>query len=122
MLLFVIGFLSGMVGGMGIGGGTILIPSMIFFAGVTQHTAQGVNLVSFIPTALAAVFVHIRNKHVRFKLAAYLITTGAIGAIIGSVLASHMPAQLLRKLFGGLLLIMGIVELLRKEKKSSIKS
>jgi uncharacterized membrane protein YfcA len=117
MLLFFIGFLSGMIGGMGIGGGTILIPSMIFFAGVSQHVAQGINLVSFIPTALAAVLVHIKNKHIRFKLAINLLLTGAIGAIIGSLFALQIPGKLLRQLFGGLLLIMGIFELLRKKKK-----
>ena len=65
MLLFFIGLVSGMLGGMGIGGGTIQIPSLIFLVGVSQHTAQGINLASFIPTALAAIIFHSRNKRIR---------------------------------------------------------
>jgi len=117
MLLFIIGLLSGMVGGMGIGGGTILIPSLILFTGTTQHAAQGINLASFIPTAIAAIFIHARNGHVRFKLAFHLILSGTLGAVSGSVLASYMSAPVLRKMFGIFLLVMGVYELLRRDKK-----
>jgi uncharacterized membrane protein YfcA len=118
MLLFFIGLLSGIISGMGIGGGTVLIPSMIFLAGVTQHAAQSINLTAFVPTALVAIYVHCKNKHIRFKLALHLISAGALGAILGSGLASSMPAHLLRKMFGVFLLLMGIYEFFRKEKKS----
>ena len=118
MLLFLIGLLSGIVSGMGIGGGTVLIPSLIFFAGVSQHTAQSINLTSFIPTALVALLVHWKNKHVRFKMAFQLILAGAAGAVAGSWLASSLASILLRKLFGIFLLIMGIYELFRKSKKN----
>ena len=117
MLLFVIGLLSGMIGGMGIGGGTILIPSLIFIAEVSQHVAQGVNLISFIPTSLFAIIIHIKNRHIRFKTAFHLIPAGALGAILGSFMASCLSASLLRKLFGIFLLVMGFYELLRKEKE-----
>jgi len=116
VLLFIIGLLSGMIGGMGIGGGTILIPSIIFFAGITQHAAQGINLVSFIPTAIAAILIHARNKHVRFRLAFHLILAGISGAVIGSVLASYMSGSVLRRMFGIYLLVMGVHEMLRKGK------
>lgn len=114
MLLLLIGIMSGVISGMGIGGGTVLIPSLIFFADVSQHTAQSINLTSFIPTALFALFIHWRNKHVRFKLAFQLILAGVAGAIMGSWLASSLASTLLRKLFGGFLLVMGIYELFRK--------
>jgi uncharacterized membrane protein YfcA len=117
VLLFFIGLVSGMLGGMGIGGGTIQIPSLIFLVGVSQHTAQGINLASFIPTALAAIIVHSRNKRIRFKLAFQLVLSGTAGALTGSLLASCMSASLLRKLFGGFLLVIGIYELLRKDRK-----
>lgn len=116
MLHFIIGFLSGIAGGMGIGGGTVLIPFLIFFTEAAQHEAQGVNLVTFIPTALAAVIVHIKNKHIQLKTAFQLIIAGITGAILGSYLASIISAQLLKKMFGVFLLIMGLYELIRKEK------
>ena len=117
MLLFLIGLLSGIVSGMGIGGGTVLIPAMIFLAGASQHSAQSVNLTAFIPTALVAIYVHSKNKHVRFKLALHLVLAGALGALLGSLLASSMPSHLLRKLFGGFLLVMGVYEFIRKGTK-----
>jgi hypothetical protein len=79
MLLFIIGVVSGFIGGMGIGGGTILIPSMIFLVRTPQQIAQGINLASFIPTSLAAVFVHSKRRHVRFKIAFLLILSGIPG-------------------------------------------
>ena len=116
LLLFAIGLVSGVISGMGIGGGTVLIPAMIFLAGVSQHSAQGINLTVFIPTALVAICVHSKNKHIRFRLALPLILAGISGAVLGSILASSMPSRLLRKLFGGFLLGMGIYELFRKKK------
>ncbi|AEF17473.1 protein of unknown function DUF81 [Thermoanaerobacterium xylanolyticum LX-11] len=64
MKLFIIGFLSGIIGGMGIGGGTILIPSLTIFANIEQHMAQSVNLLSFIPTATIALLYHLKQKNV----------------------------------------------------------
>jgi uncharacterized membrane protein YfcA len=119
MLLFIIGLLSGMIGGMGIGGGTVLIPSLVFIIGVSQHVAQGINLISFIPTSIIAIFVHSKNKHIVFKTALHLILAGVIGAAVGSFTASYISASLLRKLFGIFLLVMGIYELVRKEKKDT---
>ena len=66
MLLAAAGFLSGILSGMGVGGGMILIPVLTIFAGASQHTAQTVNLYYFIPSAAAALVVHI--KKIRPKL------------------------------------------------------
>lgn len=115
MLLFIIGLCSGIISGMGIGGGTILIPSLIFLAGLNQHAAQGVNLASFIPTAIVAIIIHTKNKHIKFKLALHLTLAGLIGAAAGSMAAAAMPPDMLRKLFGLFFLAMGVYELVRKE-------
>ena len=64
MALIITGFLSGIIGGMGIGGGTILIPIMTIFLGFDQKTAQAVNLIYFIPTAITALTIHIKNKQI----------------------------------------------------------
>ena len=56
------GFLSGIISGMGIGGGTILIPALSLFLNINQHTAQGVNLLFFIPTAIVALFIHKKKR------------------------------------------------------------
>ena len=114
MLVALIGFFSGIIGGMGIGGGTVLIPSLIFFLGTEQHTAQSINLISFIPTAFVAVLIHLRHKNIEKKLVVKLIL-GLIGASIGSIIAVSLNAQLLKKFFAGFLLIMGLYEIFSKK-------
>jgi len=121
MVLFLIGVVSGIVSGMGIGGGAILIPALIIFIKPEQHVAQSVNLLFFIPTAIVALIIHIKNKHIDFKMALPIIITGLIGAFFGSKLAISMPGNTLRKWFGVFLLIMGIYEMFRKGEKGKEK-
>lgn len=118
MILFLIGLASGIISGMGIGGGAILIPALVIFTNPPQHIAQSVNLLFFVPTAIIALFVHIKNKRVDFRLAVPIIVFGLIGAFIGSKLALSLPGSVLRKFFGVFLLAMGIYEFFRKGKNS----
>lgn len=104
--LIITGFLSGIITGMGLGG-IILIPALTMLLGYSQKAAQGINLVYFIPTSLIALWVHIKNKNVDFKLAKPLILWGVIGAIAGAFLVKLLPAQTLRKIFACLLLLIG---------------
>ena len=66
MFLTILGFLSGIIGGMGMGGGTILIPALILFAHIDPKIAQSVNLLSSIPMTIFALIIHIKNKKVNF--------------------------------------------------------
>ncbi|TYQ17995.1 UNVERIFIED_CONTAM: hypothetical protein Cloal_0391 [Acetivibrio alkalicellulosi] len=116
MILFLIGFIAGIVSGMGIGGGAILIPALIMFVKPPQHIAQSVNLLYFIPTAIVALVIHIKNKRINFKLALPIIIFGLFGAYIGSQLALNLSGPVLRKWFGVFLLAIGINEMLRKTK------
>lgn len=116
-MIFIIGFLSGIVSGMGIGGGTIMIPALVFFAGASQQIAQSVNLLFFIPTAIIALFIHVKNKNIDFKLAIPIIITGLIGAYFGSHLAVALSGLTLKKWFGFFLLAMGLYELIRGVKR-----
>jgi uncharacterized protein len=117
MILFLIGLLSGIISGMGIGGGAILIPALYIFIKPEQHILQSVNLLFFIPTAIIALIVHIRNKVINFKGALSIIFTGLIGVYLGTKLALALPSVILKKWFGVFLLLMGIYELIRKSKK-----
>ena len=107
----IIGFFSGIISGMGIGGGAILIPALILLGSVTQQTAQGINLLYFLPTAAISLLVHIKNKRVELKTAGILGASGVLGAIGGSLLAVKLSGELLGKLFGGFLLLIGIYEI-----------
>ena len=64
MVEVLIGIAAGIIGGMGIGGGTILIPGIVFLLKIEQQTAQSINLLSFIPAAALAVFIHNKNKNI----------------------------------------------------------
>lgn len=115
-MVVAVGFVSGIISGLGIGGGTILIPALIFLVGLDQHQAQGVNLIYFVPTALMALRTHTKNKNVEWKVSKSLVVYGVAGAVAGAFLATSMDPTLLRKAFGGFLLLMGLSELFKKNK------
>lgn len=119
IILIITGFIAGIVSGMGIGGGTILIPALTLIIALPQKTAQGINLLYFIPTASVALFTHIRAKRIRKDLLIGLIIGGIAGAIIGSLLANALEPDYLRKGFGVFLLVMGLTEIFKKESKQS---
>ena len=112
------GFLSGIISGMGIGGGTVLIPALTMFLNINQHTAQGVNLLFFIPTAIIALIIHKKNGNLDIKTAIPLMLWGLIGALCGSLLAIKIKPEILKRLFGGFLFLMGGYEIYKglKEK------
>ena len=105
------GFVSGIISGMGIGGGTILIPALVFFSEISQKTAQGINLVYFIPTAIFALIVHIRKKNVMIKTAVIIGCFGVLGSVLGSFCVSAVSDSGLRKIFGVFLGLIGIYEI-----------
>ncbi|MBS5794663.1 MAG: TSUP family transporter [Clostridiales bacterium] len=116
MWLFLVGLISGIISGMGIGGGVILIPALTLIFGFEQKIAQNINLLYFIPTAIIAIFVHSKNKTIEKQGLFKIIIFGIIGAIFGSIIAINLNGEILRKIFGWFLLIMGISEILKKEK------
>lgn len=111
MLIVILGFLAGIIGGMGMGGGTILIPALVLFASIDPKIAQSVNLLSSIPMTLAALIVHIRKKNVLTHLVVPIALFGIVGAMLGSNVAEYISSETLRKFFGVFLLIIGISEI-----------
>ena len=84
MYEIIIGIISGIVSGMGMGGGTILILALSTFFGINQHVAQATNLVFFIPTSLVAIFVSLRTELIEWKTGNIIMIFGIVGAIIRS--------------------------------------
>ena len=121
MLSSAFGFLSGIISGMGIGGGVVLIPLLVLFTATNQQQAQGINLLYFIPTAIAALVVHIKNKKIKFRYAWKLILSSLPWAIGASILAVNLKSDVLQKMFAVMLLITGIYELFAggKDEKQS---
>ena len=114
IMCILIGVLSGIISGMGIGGGAVLIPAVVFFCGLTQKEAQFINLIYFIPTGISALFMHYKNGNIEKSILKSLILYGIIGALAGAFIASMIDEMLLRKLFGCFIGVMGIVEIFRK--------
>ncbi len=117
MLEILLGFISGMISGMGMGGGTVLIPGLVLFAGIEQKTAQGINLLYFMPSAIAALILHIKNKHIQKSFLLFLIGGGLLGACIGAYLAVRFSNNFLRKIFAVFLTIMGLYEIFCKDQE-----
>lgn len=116
MKLIIFGFLSGIISGMGIGGGTILIPSLVLFQGLDQLQAQGINLIVFIPIGIIALITHKKQGNIESKYNKKIIMGGLVGAIIGSIIALRLDPNSLRKYFGIFLGGMGLFEFFKKEK------
>ncbi len=123
----VIGIVAGIVSGTGMGGGTILIFLLSFLLGIEQHIAQATNLIFFIPTAIVAIMVNLKNKNIDMKLAILISVFGIFGAIIGANLSIHMEVGILKKVFGVFLAIIAmneiysIFKLYRKQYKNNQK-
>lgn len=116
--LILAGLFGGVVGGMGMGGGTLLIPILTMFLGIKQHMAQALNLLVFIPTGLIALAIHIKNKLVDFKVFAIIILPAIITAVGAAFLAGQMKSETLRLLFGIFLIAIGLFMLYQAIKQS----
>lgn len=104
------GVSGGLLGGMGMGGGTVLIPILSLFFNLGQHTVQAVNLISFIPMAVIALIIHVKNGLVDFKGVLPIIITGVIFCIIGCFVARNINGSVLRRIFGGFLILLSVVQ------------
>ncbi len=114
MITYIAAFLSGLLGSMGFGGGSVLIIYLTLFANTDQLTAQGINLLFFIPCAILSVIINIKNKLVKYKVGAYLILGGAVGIAVGAFAVKSIDKSLLSKLFGGFIFIIGLITLFQK--------
>ena len=121
LYLILAGLISGVFGGMGMGGGTLLIPILTIFLGFTQKNAQAINLLVFIPMALVSLIIHIKNKLVDFKVGILIMATGICFSLIGSMLASSISNDLLRKIFGVFLVAVGLNQVIQTIKMAKNK-
>ena len=125
MLEVLIGFISGIVSGTGMGGGTILILCLSIFSGIEQKIAQATNLIFFIPTSIVAIYINIKKRNINFKNSKLVIFFGIIGAIIGAIIAKNMNTKILKKAFGVFLAFIAIHEvyeifkMYKKDKKNN---
>lgn len=108
ILYLVAGFVSGMLGGMGMGGGTVLIPVLTLFFGVEQHVAQATNLIAFLPMAAFSLNVHKKKGLLKTDGVWWIVVPALLTSVAGGFIAGILPAGILRKLFGAFLVFLAV--------------
>ncbi len=122
MLSFLIavaaGLVCGVLSGFGIGGGSLLMVWMTAVLFMEQKTAQGINLLYFLPTAAAALIFHTKNRLFEWKAVVPAAIAGSVTAALAALLSANLEMSLLRKLFGGFLILVGLSEVFLKTRKA----
>lgn len=111
LIYLAVGLLAGVLGGMGMGGGTVLIPALTIFLGVNQHIAQATNVIAFLPMAALALPAHKRNGLLRTDDAWEIIIPALITTVLAGFVMAALPTQVLRKLFGIFLISLAVKQL-----------
>ncbi len=115
-ILILIGLAAGFFGGLvGLGGGIIMIPAMVYFLGITQHQAQGTSLAVMLPpVGIMAVYNYYKIGAVNFKFALVIAATFVLGSFFGSKIAVNISTDTIKKIFGIAVILMGIKMLIGK--------
>lgn len=119
VLKIIIGVVGGVVAGMGMGGGTLIIPLLTLLLGFDQIHAQGVNLIAFLPMSVVALFIHFKNKLVEIKSTWMLALVGCVFSLIGSLFAVQIENKILKKIFALFLIVLAIWQLLEMIKNKN---
>lgn len=114
---FAAGVLTGVLSGFGVGGGTLLLVYMTLVAGLEQQLAQGINLLYFLPAGLMALPAHVKNGYIEKSALVPCIGAGLVCAAGAAWAATSMDTAVLRKCFGGFLILIGLWELMGKRRK-----
>ena len=115
-IVIVASFLIAVLSGMGVGSGGLLVVFLALFADVPQISAQGVNLVFFLFSSGASMLYHVGRRQLPLLAILLVSAAGLLGAIPGTYAALLLPEKLVRRLFGGMLVLSGTVSLFKREK------
>lgn len=105
------GIISGVFAGMGMGGGTFLIPILTLFLGVNQRVSQGVNLLVFLPMAVVVIIIYARKKMIDFNGWWLISLPACLVCVLGAFFAFKIPVQILKIVFAVFIIIIGIVQI-----------
>ena len=110
MLLIIIGLIAGVLSGMiGVGGGIIIVPALVFFLGFSQHQAQGTSLgLLLLPVGILAVMNYYNKGFIDIKVVVIMSIAFILGGWLGSKLSLALPGDIVKKIFGVLLFYTGI--------------
>ena len=113
IILIIIGLLAGLLSGLvGVGGGILMIPLLIIFLGLTQHEAQGTALFAMLPPiGILAAINYYKEGFVKWEYAIVIAFTFVIGGYLGSKLSLSLPPQMVRRVFG-VIMLLGAIKLI----------
>lgn len=116
LLLIILGLIAGVFSGLiGIGGGVIIVPILMFLFHFSQKQAQGTTLALLVPPiGILAAFTYYKAGYVDVKAALFIILGFVIGGLLGARYAVHLPSVVLSRAFGVVLVILGLKLLINK--------
>ncbi|MEG3858570.1 sulfite exporter TauE/SafE family protein [Microcoleus sp. herbarium12] len=109
LLCLFLGWITGTLSGLlGIGGGSLITPGLIYLLGFSQHIAQGTTLALLVPPiGLMGAWTYYQQGYVNLKVAIILCVGFCLGSVLGAKLALGVPDVLLKKMFATILLLIG---------------
>ncbi|HEV8080372.1 MAG TPA: sulfite exporter TauE/SafE family protein [Chitinophagaceae bacterium] len=109
LILVIVGIAAGMLGGLvGVGGGIIIVPSLVYFLSFSQKSAQGTSLgLLLLPVGILGVLQYYKQGHVDFRIVAIIAIGFLLGSYFGSKIALSLPQETVKKIFAILLLVIG---------------
>jgi uncharacterized membrane protein YfcA len=116
IMLLITGLVAGILSGsLGVGGGLIIVPSLVFILGLTQHEAQGTSLAMMLaPIGFIAAYNYFREGYINIKYAIILAIAFILGAWLGSIISVNLSDNTLKKIFGVLMLLVGVKMIMGK--------
>jgi uncharacterized protein len=119
LIVILIGVAAGMLGGLvGVGGGLIIVPALVYFMGMSQHSAQGTSLgLILLPVGILAVLNYYKQGHVDFRVVGLLAIGFLAGSYFGSKIALNLPQETVKKIFAAFMIVVALMMLFFDSKK-----
>lgn len=124
LIVLIIGTIAGMLGGMiGIGGGLVIVPALVYFLGFSQQSAQGTSLgLIMLPVGILGVLQYYKQGYVDFRVVGILAIGFVLGSYFGSKIALSVPQDTLKKAFAGLMILVALKMLFFDKPKAGTAS
>ncbi|HSH36002.1 sulfite exporter TauE/SafE family protein [Schnuerera sp.] len=104
-----IGLVTGLINGLfGSGGGTIVVPALVFLLGIEDYKAHATAISIILPLSIISSFVYFKNNIIKLDISLIIALGGVVGSIIGAKLLNKVPIPILRKIFGSVIIYTAI--------------
>ncbi len=109
-----LGIITGLINGLfGSGGGTIVVPTMVFLLGIDDYKAHATAIAVILPLSIISTIIYTKHNVINYPIAFNIAIGGIIGSFFGAKLLNKIPIKILRKIFGGLIIFASLRLLLK---------